>query len=250
MTELFTLKTQFGPINILDIDGCLETLTNPEFNQSVQTIHFLNAYSLVLANLDIDLYASFSAGICFCDSRILAIYSRIVSCPIRQIRGSDYLKTFLGGQQSEMHFFVTGGKSSGAEIRSRVASLHGLDIIASSFQPSFSSNIDLIANEVVPELSLYRPKYVWIGIGTPKQDILARKLIEIFPTNYFCVGAALNFLMGEIAECPTWLSKIGMEWFFRLLQEPKRLWRRYLFGNVHFIRLLLKDFYNRLNLVI
>jgi N-acetylglucosaminyldiphosphoundecaprenol N-acetyl-beta-D-mannosaminyltransferase len=51
------------------------------------------------------------------------------------------------------------------------------------------------------------------------------------------VGASFDFFAGNVKECPNWLGKLGLEWLFRLLQEPKRLWRRYLILNPRFIYL-------------
>ena len=70
---------------------------------------------------------------------------------------------------------------------------------------------------------------VWIGIGSPKQIELA----SWFKTNYqkadvFCVGAAFDFLTGQKKQAPIWMQKHGLEWLFRLISEPRRLWRRYL----------------------
>ncbi len=73
------------------------------------------------------------------------------------------------------------------------------------------------------------PGIVWIGIGSPKQI----KLANWFKANYkkvdvYCVGAAFDFLTKQQKQAPKWMQKNGLEWFFRLVTEPKRLWRRYL----------------------
>lgn len=70
---------------------------------------------------------------------------------------------------------------------------------------------------------------VWIGIGSPKQIELA----NWFKDNYqkvdiFCVGAAFDFITGQKKQAPKWMQKHGLEWLFRLITEPRRLWRRYL----------------------
>ena len=69
---------------------------------------------------------------------------------------------------------------------------------------------------------------VWIGLSTPKQEIFAANLSKYTKVDFICcVGAAFDFHIGNVKQAPSWIQKIGMEWFFRLLMEPKRLWKRY-----------------------
>ena len=69
---------------------------------------------------------------------------------------------------------------------------------------------------------------VWIGLSTPKQELFASRLSEYAKVDYICcVGAAFDFHIGNVRQAKGWIQKIGMEWFFRLLMEPKRLWKRY-----------------------
>jgi N-acetylglucosaminyldiphosphoundecaprenol N-acetyl-beta-D-mannosaminyltransferase len=76
---------------------------------------------------------------------------------------------------------------------------------------------------------------IWIGLGTPKQDLIAEKLNGLMPATYICVGAAFDFSAGNLRHAPAWMQEAGLEWLFRFVQEPRRLWRRYVFGNVRFI---------------
>jgi N-acetylglucosaminyldiphosphoundecaprenol N-acetyl-beta-D-mannosaminyltransferase len=78
-------------------------------------------------------------------------------------------------------------------------------------------------------------------MGTPKQDYLAEELSRLTGITTVCVGAAFDFISGTKKEAPLFVQKIGMEWLFRLLTEPKRLWKRYIFGNLVFGYLCIKD---------
>ncbi len=76
----------------------------------------------------------------------------------------------------------------------------------------------------------------WIGIGSPNQVLLAKRLREAFPkATIFCVGAALNLLTGVKPMAPKLLQRLGLEWLFRLVVEPRRLWRRYLIDIPRFL---------------
>jgi N-acetylglucosaminyldiphosphoundecaprenol N-acetyl-beta-D-mannosaminyltransferase len=76
---------------------------------------------------------------------------------------------------------------------------------------------------------------VWVGLGTPKQDQEVRRLADSVPVTALAVGAAFDFLAGTKAQAPLWVQRSGLEWAFRLATEPRRLARRYLWGNPRFV---------------
>lgn len=76
---------------------------------------------------------------------------------------------------------------------------------------------------------------VFIGLGCPKQEIFAYEHRERVKAVQICVGAAFDFHAGEKKMAPLWMQRNGLEWFFRLITEPRRLWRRYLFTNTIFL---------------
>jgi N-acetylglucosaminyldiphosphoundecaprenol N-acetyl-beta-D-mannosaminyltransferase len=70
---------------------------------------------------------------------------------------------------------------------------------------------------------------VWIGLSTPKQEIFAKRLSNYVRVHFIItVGAAFDFLTGRVKQAPAFVQRIGMEWFFRLVTEPRRLYKRYL----------------------
>ena len=82
---------------------------------------------------------------------------------------------------------------------------------------------------MLDNLKTLRPTHIWLGLGTPRQHFLAPLLAKNLPgTVVIGVGAAFDFLSGHVAESPKWVSKIGMEWLYRLSREPRRLTKRYL----------------------
>lgn len=68
----------------------------------------------------------------------------------------------------------------------------------------------------------------WIGLSTPKQEYLMRDLVKYVDSTLIGVGAAFDFLSGSVTRAPKWMQYSGLEWSFRLVSEPRRLWRRYL----------------------
>jgi N-acetylglucosaminyldiphosphoundecaprenol N-acetyl-beta-D-mannosaminyltransferase len=79
---------------------------------------------------------------------------------------------------------------------------------------------------------------VFVGLGCPRQEIWAYEFREALSIPLLAVGAAFPFLAGEVPQAPKWMQDHGFEWLFRLLAEPRRLWRRYLFLNPVYVLLV------------
>jgi N-acetylglucosaminyldiphosphoundecaprenol N-acetyl-beta-D-mannosaminyltransferase len=76
---------------------------------------------------------------------------------------------------------------------------------------------------------------VWVGLGMPKQELWMYRIADQLPgTVVLGVGAAFDFLAGITKQAPPWMQRAGLEWLFRLSQEPRRLWRRYIWNNPAF----------------
>ncbi len=92
----------------------------------------------------------------------------------------------------------------------------------------------------VQRINAARPDIVWVGMSTPKQDLWAAEHVgRLHAPVIIAVGAAFDFVSGRKRQAPRWMRNSGLEWLFRLMQEPRRLWRRYLLYNPLFIWLLL-----------
>ncbi len=86
---------------------------------------------------------------------------------------------------------------------------------------------------------------LWVGLSTPKQEIFAYRLSRYVNVDFICtVGAAFDFWTGNLKRAPKWVQDIGMEWFFRLIMEPKRLWKRYAYVVPMFIFYNLYEVFN------
>lgn len=95
--------------------------------------------------------------------------------------------------------------------------------------------------EVLRAIDATRPDIVWVGLGTPKQDLWVgrhRPVLE-HPAALVAVGAAFDFHAGRLPQAPGWMQRAGLEWLFRLVHEPRRLAYRYLVYNPWFVTLVL-----------
>lgn len=91
-------------------------------------------------------------------------------------------------------------------------------------------------NEIIEKINRAKPDIVLVGIGTPRQEKwIADNINRVNADTFWAVGGLFDFFSGKRKRAPIWVQRLGFEWAFRLAQEPRRLWKRYLFGNIHFL---------------
>jgi N-acetylglucosaminyldiphosphoundecaprenol N-acetyl-beta-D-mannosaminyltransferase len=84
-------------------------------------------------------------------------------------------------------------------------------------------------------------RILFVGLGCPKQESWMASHRDRLPVVLIGVGAAFDFVAGTKAQAPRWMRRSGLEWLFRLADEPRRLWRRYLYNNPRFVLLFLRQ---------
>ncbi|MEI6890823.1 MAG: WecB/TagA/CpsF family glycosyltransferase [Pontiella sp.] len=114
--------------------------------------------------------------------------------------------------------------------------------IVGMYSPPFRPLEEGEKEDVAERINATQPDIVWCGLGTPKQDYWVSEFRpRLDCAAILAVGAAFNFHAGHVRQAPRWMMQSGLEWLFRLLVEPKRLWRRYIIGNPRFICQTLKQ---------
>ncbi len=115
----------------------------------------------------------------------------------------------------------------------------GLDI-AGYESPPFRELTDDEEREMIARIQSAKPDIVWIGLGSPKQEKWMHAHVNSLGVPVLVgVGAAFDFLAGSKPQAPRWMQRSGLEWLYRLVTEPRRLWKRYLLGYPRFIVLVL-----------
>ena len=159
-----------------------------------------------------------------------------------RVYGPDLMQEVL--QQSParaVRHFLYGGHNGSSEllIRKLLARFPGLQIVG-AFEPPFRP---LNADEetaLFAQVSECKPDIIWVGISTPKQEFFMSRYLAHLDTNLMVgVGAAFDMFSGAKRQAPRWIQRSGFEWFYRLCQDPKRLWKRYLRNNPQFVLLAL-----------
>jgi N-acetylglucosaminyldiphosphoundecaprenol N-acetyl-beta-D-mannosaminyltransferase len=93
--------------------------------------------------------------------------------------------------------------------------------------------------ETLDAIAASQADVVWVGLGMPKQELWMHRVKDRLPgVALLGVGAAFDFLAGTVKQAPPWMQRSGLEWLYRLIQEPRRLWRRYIWNNPGYVLLL------------
>jgi N-acetylglucosaminyldiphosphoundecaprenol N-acetyl-beta-D-mannosaminyltransferase len=117
----------------------------------------------------------------------------------------------------------------------------GLNVVG-TYSPPFRPLTAIESDEVTRMINSSGAELVWVGISTPKQELwMAERVKQLEPPVVLIgVGAAFDIHSGRKRRPPRWMGPLGLFWMFRLLQEPRRLWRRYLLGNLRFMAAIIR----------
>ena len=113
--------------------------------------------------------------------------------------------------------------------------------IAGMYAPPFRALTPQEDAQIVAKINESRPDFIWIGLGAPKQEEWMYQHMGQLQGVLIGVGAGFDYLAGYIKRATRWMQRMSLEWLYRLLQDPKRLWRRYFTSNVKFICLTRMD---------
>jgi N-acetylglucosaminyldiphosphoundecaprenol N-acetyl-beta-D-mannosaminyltransferase len=127
------------------------------------------------------------------------------------------------------HFFYGAAPGVAEELSRRMQDLYpGIEVVG-SYSPPFRELEPSEVDDVAKLINTASPDFVWVGLSTPKQEYWMSTFRGLLDAPVLIgVGAAFDMHTGRIPEAPRWMQRSGLEWLFRLLAEPRRLWRRYL----------------------
>ena len=108
-------------------------------------------------------------------------------------------------------------------------------LVVGAESPPFRSLTGGEEVEMIERVHATNAHVVWVGLGTPSQDVFVDRFRSGLNRTLVAVGAAFDFHSGTKAQAPRSIQRAGMEWAWRLAHEPRRLWRRYLVGNARFV---------------
>ncbi|NUM54711.1 MAG: WecB/TagA/CpsF family glycosyltransferase [Candidatus Hydrogenedentes bacterium] len=190
-----------------------------------------------------------NAWLVLCDGMPIIWVSRLLGRPLRQkLSGSDLI-TWLSGHAADRGYsvyFFGAQEGVAAEAADQLKRRFPALKIAGVHSPAFGFYADPEANAAATTLVRdARPDIVFVALGSPKQEIwMHANACACGAPVMIGVGAAFDFLSGRVKRAPVWMQRASLEWVWRLYQEPRRLWRRYLVEDALFLKLLLAELWS------
>jgi N-acetylglucosaminyldiphosphoundecaprenol N-acetyl-beta-D-mannosaminyltransferase len=163
---------------------------------------------------------------------------------VRRVYGPDLMLALAARAAVTGHrCYLYGGSPGVAHTLAATLSRQfpGLRVVGTD-APPFRPLSDEEDDAAVRRINAAHPDIVWVGLGCPRQERwMATHRDRLAAAVLVGVGAAFDFHAGRVPQAPRWLMRLGLEWLFRLFQEPRRLWRRYLLYNPLFVALLIVE---------
>lgn len=150
---------------------------------------------------------------------------------IRRCYGPDFFASVISASSSSevRHFFCGGNEGVALELKDAVLYKFKNNNVVGTYCPPFLDLDQYDYALIAQEIHSVRADIVWVGLSSPKQEKFALRLAQYTRVHFIVtVGAAFDFHTGRVIQAPRFIQRIGMEWFFRLLVEPKRLYKRYI----------------------
>ncbi len=204
------------------------------------SVHLCNAYTIALADSDASYREVLNEGsLNLPDGRPVAWVGRRLGHDhlVGPVPGPDLFARALtdGVPKQTRHYLFGSTPETLAQLLNAISVSYPGALVAGSEAPPFGDLTDDQLTASIEQMVAVDADVVWVGLGTPRQDVVVERLRKLGPHKYVAVGAAFDFLAGTSRRAPEPVRRLGLEWLFRLVSEPKRLWRRYLFGNVRFL---------------
>jgi N-acetylglucosaminyldiphosphoundecaprenol N-acetyl-beta-D-mannosaminyltransferase len=180
------------------------------------------------------------------DGISVVLASRLLGAPLQtRVTGGDLMERLCAAAALHgLSVFLLGGLPMAAHLAAqRLRRKYPRLIIAGTYCPPLGFEHDPEENARIRKtITAAAPDLLFVAFGAPKQEIWMHENCPSLPIGAaMSVGAAFDTQAGLRRRAPGWAHKLGVEWLYRLLREPRRLWRRYLFGNTYFIYLVLRQ---------
>lgn len=241
MSRLQILNTNIDNLSMSEtISGISEAILKKEQIHHV----VVNAAKIVAMQTDTELRNSVNkADLINADGQAVVWASKLLKKSLKErVAGIDLMENLVQmSHEKGYKIFFFGAKE---EIVFKVVEIYSKryskDIIAGHRNGYFDKKED---KEIATEIQNSGADILFVAISSPmKENFLYQNKELLSKVNFIMgVGGSFDVVAGKVRRAPIWMQKFGLEWLFRVVQEPKRMWKRYLIGNTKFIYLVLKE---------
>lgn len=155
----------------------------------------------------------------------------------KRTTGPDYMKEILkiSAEKGWKHYFYGSTEETINKLKITLEEKYKGVQVVGMYSPPFRELTPEEEENVISEINETQPDFIWVGLGAPKQEIWMAEHQGKVKGFMVGVGAAFDYMVGNISRAPEWMQNHNLEWLYRLLQDPKRLFYRYLYTNPKFI---------------
>ena len=188
-----------------------------------------------------------NADFVVCDSKIVFLAAKFLGTPLKEaIPGSSFFPAYCDYHKNDdTKIFLLGAKEGVADIaKEKINKRIGRDIVVGTYSPPFGFEKDeKECTHIVDILKKTSANVILVGLGNPKQTKWIFNYRDQLPNIdvFLALGATIDFEAGNIKRAPKIFQKFAMEWFYRLIKEPRRMYRRYFIDDIPFFWLLFKQ---------
>ena len=214
-TDRLIQSKEKGYICVTGVHGVMEAQKDPKFKQ------ILNSSYLTTP-----------------DGMPTVWVGRFQGLRMERVYGPDFMIAMckVGVAHGYRHFLYGGNNGVAEQLKKSLEKrIPGIQIVG-TYTPPFRPLNETESADLISMVRESGADVMWVGLSTPKQERFMAEYLERLDVRVMVgVGAAFDIHTGHIDDAPAWMKQAGLQWFHRLLQDPKRLWKRYLFNNPRFV---------------
>lgn len=245
MNEPARVRVIDVPVSVVTMESVLTYITE---NTNALKGHYIcaaNAHTTVMAHEDLDYRkVQQESAITLPDGKPLAVIGKRKSrSEMEKVTGTHFMQAIFADPRfrGKRHYFYG---TRDADLQNMIPAVRRAypELNICGYEPSvFREMDDTEVDALGSRIREANADFVWVALGAPRQEMLMHRLEGKTSAIMTGVGGAFHILAGTIDDAPVWMQNAGLEWFYRLCKEPKRLMKRYLVTNTKFIFYHLKN---------
>lgn len=196
-----------------------------------------NVHTTVMAHDDAQYHnVQNSAAFVLPDGKPLSVYSRKHGFPeAERVTGPDLMLELFARENGLTHYFYGSTPETLAMLEEKLRAQYPHLQIVGMVSPPFKKLSEEEDSEEIRKINESGADIIWVGLGAPKQENWMYEHMDKVGGVMIGVGAGFDYHAGNIKRAPMWMQRMSLEWLYRLLQDPKRLFKRYLVTNTRYL---------------
>lgn len=232
------------PISAVNMNSCIDFIFNNWDAVHGNYICVSNVHTTVMAHDNPDYYKVQSDSLLSIpDGKPLSVVGR-KQCPeIDRVTGPDLMREIFEISKTKeiRHYFYGTTQQNLDTLLEKIKKDYSWVNVVGCEPSVFRPMSEKEENELADRINRTNPDFVWVALGAPRQEEFCYRNEGRIKGLMVGVGGAFNVISGVIDEAPRWMQNVGLEWFFRFMKEPKRLFKRYMVTNSKFLWYLMKE---------